>query len=383
MPIYYLEVNIICIVILIAILDKFREEYTNNVSANYYQKLIVSTIYFSLFDLVAGIFRGTMYPSSRFLLLVGNSLYFMFGTLISYYFTFYVMNKICQKDAEKQKKVLMLPVLLIVALLIINIFTGILFVINENNLYSRGNFIAIYVIITFLYAIKVLGFLLHHYLKNKSDDYMKGEISKLFLSTIIIIISTIIQNLNYGVTLCQVGFTIAILFIYLNTQKKNSNIDELTCINNRRAFNRNAERMFDGNNMMFLMLMDANDFKQINDKFGHIAGDNALIEIANILKEAIRKTNKDYFLARYGGDEFIIVGEIKSEEDVKKLIAKIESEEKILNEVSHNPYKISLSIGYSIKNNTHLDVADLIKDADTKMYKEKSNMKKNSKKITA
>ena len=73
--------------------------------------------------------------------------------------------------------------------------------------------------------------------------------------------------------------------IFLDSEKNNSTIDELTGVNNRRAFNIFGNKLFnDKNDGMFLMLMDANDFKKINDVYGHLVGDKALIDIANMFK---------------------------------------------------------------------------------------------------
>ena len=167
----------------------------------------------------------------------------------------------------------------------------------------------------------------------------------------------------------------SILFIYLDFQKKDSTVDELTEIYNRRAFNRNADRLFNSKKILFLMLFDADDFKLINDKYGHLEGDKALVKITSILKKAISNTGKDHFLARYDGDEFIIVGKVNGKTDIDELIRYIEDEENKYNENNESKYKISLSIGYSLRNDTHTSVEDLIENADAQMYKIKKSKK--------
>ena len=121
------------------------------------------------------------------------------------------------------------------------------------------------------------------------------------------------------------------MHFYFNNQKKEANYDELTGVYNRRAFNKWANKIFYSNKSMFLMLMDADDFKIINDKYGHLEGDKALIQIAHILNRAINNTHKNYSLARYGGDEFVIVGNIQNKDEVAQLINQIEEEEKKYN----------------------------------------------------
>lgn len=385
MPIYYLEINIVCIVILLTLFDKFKDECEINHTSKYYEKTLLATTFFSFFDLIAGILRGTMYEYSRLVLIVSNSLYFFSGSLIGYFYTNYILHKIGKEEKKWQKALIFIPILLVTILLVINLFNGMLFTINENNLYSRGKYIYIYSIVIATYIIVMGANLVYCYFKNIYNKKLKEEFKKLLIFTSIPIVSALIQNFNYGITLGQVGLTLSVLLIYLNGQKKDSNIDELTGIYNRRAFNRNVSRLFNSKKLMFLMLMDANDFKMINDKYGHLEGDKALVAIANILKNAISNTDKDYFLARYGGDEFIIVGEIKSQDDVDELMLQIEEEEKRYNKETKNKYNIKLSIGYSLRNNEHTSVESLIEAADNKMYARKKEMKKGPKtiKITA
>ena len=385
MPIYYLEINIVCIVILLTLFDKFKDECEINHTSKYYEKTLLATTFFSFFDLIAGILGGTMYEYNRLVLIVSNSLYFFSGSLIGYFYTNYILHKIGKEEKKWQKALIFIPVLLVTILLVINLFNGMLFTINENNLYSRGKYIYIYSIVIATYIIVMGANLVYCYFKNIDNKKLKEEFKKLLIFTSIPIVSALIQNFNYGITLGQVGLTLSVLLIYLNGQKKDSNIDELTGIYNRRAFNRNVSRLFNSKKLMFLMLMDANDFKMINDKYGHLEGDKALVAIANILKNAISNTDKDYFLARYGGDEFIIVGEIKSQDDVDELMLQIEEEEKRYNKETKNKHEIKLSIGYSLRNNEHTSVESLIEAADNKMYARKKEMKKGPKtrKITA
>ncbi len=379
MQIYYLEVNIICIIILMTIFDKYKNECELNYASEYYQKTLLSTVFFSFFDLIAEILRGSMYPFSRIVLLISNSMYFMSGIFIGYYFTNYVLHKIGKQVSKWQKFLILIPVILMGIFLIVNMFNGFLFEIDINNYYSRGNYIKLYLLMELPYIIIIIGNLLYYYFRNTDDKKTREDIGKLLIFTMIPIVSILIQNFNYGITLGQVGVTLAFLLIYLNGQKKDSSIDDLTGIYNRRAFNIYVNKLFNSKKLMFLMLMDANDFKIINDEYGHLEGDKALKEITSILKKAVNSTNADFFLARYGGDEFIIVGEVGSEDEVEKLISNIELEEEKCNRENNNKFVIGLSIGYSLRNDEHTSVEDLIADADNKMYLCKKVMKEKKK----
>ena len=374
MPIYYLEINIICIIILLAIFDKFKDESLNNSSDKYYEKTLLATISFSLFALISGIFNGTSYNFSQIILIISHSLYFFSESLIGYFYTNYILKRINLQEKREYKFILYIPLILSVFFLIINLTKKILFTISIDNLYSPGKYIYLYNLINAVYVLIIITNLISYYFYNKNS---KNEIKSLILFTLLPVVSAGIQNYNYGIILGQVGFTLSELLIYFNNQKKEANYDELTGVYNRRAFNKRANKIYYSNKSMFLMLMDADDFKIINDKYGHLEGDKALIQIAHILNRAINNTHKNYSLARYGGDEFVIVGNIQNKDEVSQLITKIEEEEKKYNKETNNKYNIKLSIGYALQNDNHTSVEDLIKEADALMYAKKRKRKNN------
>lgn len=377
MPIYYLEINIICIIILLAIFDKFKDESLNNSSDKYYEKTLLATISFSLFALISGIFNGTSYNFSQIILIISHSLYLFSESLIGYFYTNYILKRINLQEKREYKFILYIPLILSVFFLIINLTKKILFTISIDNLYSPSKYIYLYNLINAVYVLIIITNLISYYFYNKNS---KNEIKSLILFTLLPVVSAGIQNYNYGIILGQVGFTLSELLIYFNNQKKEANYDELTGVYNRRAFNKRANKIYYSNKSMFLMLMDADDFKIINDKYGHLEGDKALIQIAHILNRAINNTHKNYSLARYGGDEFVIVGNIQNKDEVARLITKIEEEEKKYNKETNNKYNIKLSIGYALQNDNHTSVEDLIKEADALMYAKKEREKITAKK---
>ncbi len=374
MPIYYLEINIICIIILLAIFDKFKDESLNNSSDKYYEKTLLATISFSLFALISGIFNGTSYNFSQIILIISHTLYFFSESLIGYFYTNYILKRINLQEKRKYKFILYIPLILSIFFLIINFFQKTLFTISIDNLYSPSKYLYLYNLINIVYVLIIITNLISYYFYNKNS---KNEIKSLILFTLLPVVSAGIQNYNYGIILGQVGFTLSELLIYFNNQKKEANYDELTGVYNRRAFKKRANKIYYSNKSMFLMLMDADDFKIINDKYGHLEGDKALIQIAYILNSAINNTHKNYSLARYGGDEFVIVGNIQNKDEVAQLINQIEEEEKKYNKETNNKYNIELSIGYAIQNDNHTSVEDLIKEADNLMYAKKRKRKNN------
>ncbi len=125
--------------------------------------------------------------------------------------------------------------------------------------------------------------------------------------------------------------------------------------------------------LMAIMFIDLDNFKTINDNYGHKEGDNVLIETAKRLKDVLREEDMVY---RFGGDEFIVTLEhIKNSEDIAKIAHKLNRSLKIPYQTSDYTFYISCSIGIAIYPNDASSVDELIKNADAAMYQAKNNGK--------
>jgi diguanylate cyclase len=149
--------------------------------------------------------------------------------------------------------------------------------------------------------------------------------------------------------------------------------DGLTGLYTRGAFDVKIKEAFEnfttGKKDFSIIVFDVNKFKQINDTLGHIAGDKVLKKIAECLEESFRKND---FIARYGGDEFIVVIEELSEEMANERIDVFNRNLKKRRFVSqkHGEVKLSVSAGTSkiMENDT---IESLIDRADKAMYDSK------------
>ena len=147
-------------------------------------------------------------------------------------------------------------------------------------------------------------------------------------------------------------------------------VDTLTGVSNRIVALRYLEselpyyRRHPNRSLHFLM-MDMDHFKHINDEYGHLEGDAALVLLAGILKKVC--ANYNGVLARYGGDEFCIACGCNSVE-VRTLIASIQRELDAANAASGKPYQIEISIGCARLEPDIATVHDLIDKADQEMY---------------
>jgi len=133
-----------------------------------------------------------------------------------------------------------------------------------------------------------------------------------------------------------------LLFTYLFIILKENKVDTLTGLGNRYSFFEfiNGLSRSRTGELWSIAMLDINNFKSINDIYGHLEGDNALRNMAQVIKKCARKSD---FVARYGGDEFILMS--KADTVINDLIANIEAELDKHNEKSKRMYNIEISYG--------------------------------------
>ncbi len=156
---------------------------------------------------------------------------------------------------------------------------------------------------------------------------------------------------------------------------KLSRLDELTDIANRREFISKIEKLCDkANHRLCLALLDVDDFKAYNDYYGHVAGDECLINVAKILDSF---ESDDCLVARLGGEEFVMLFDSYNLGDAKivvnNMIASLELQ-KIPHKKSSIKDIISISVGLVCRNPSE-KAESLINRADMAMYQAKAEGK--------
>ena len=164
--------------------------------------------------------------------------------------------------------------------------------------------------------------------------------------------------------------SIALLFVFCDRQEASISTDALTGLNNRRRFDAELQRITSDPSRkadVFMLMIDLDRFKRINDGFGHPEGDQALVETANILKRTVGKTGA--FLARLGGDEFAVLSRSLARDEVESLRNDIAEAFFEWNKTSDKPYKLAVSIGLGELSRDHsMTVEELVQEADSNMY---------------
>jgi diguanylate cyclase (GGDEF)-like protein len=155
-----------------------------------------------------------------------------------------------------------------------------------------------------------------------------------------------------------------------------SKIDELTGAYNRRyvvnLFPKLSALMERRNEKLSLSVIDVNNFKWINDTYGHDMGDKVLQHFSSILASKVRKSD---IVARWGGDEFVIIAPFTDPNGLEIINSRFMYE---MNEILLKELSLSISIGTALYPGDADNLHELIKVADQNMYELKSETKKNN-----
>lgn len=149
--------------------------------------------------------------------------------------------------------------------------------------------------------------------------------------------------------------------------------DSLTGLYNRDYFNEELNR-YDTERQLPLSIIigDVNGLKLTNDAFGHQTGDQLLIKVARIIEDSCRQED---LIARWGGDEYIILLPHTKEETVRKICTRIKQ---ACEKADSDPIKPSIALGYASKKSRNESINEVFKKAEDWMYKSKLNESKNA-----
>ncbi len=277
-----------------------------------------------------------------------------------------------ERALKRRLPLYLIPLILNTALLIANLFTPLVFNIDSAHIYHRDRFFMAYMALMYLYGLISLVLVVRKAARSTSSVERK-EFRYMEWFIIPPIIAGVLQWLFYGLSVIWMSMVLSIILVYTNVLSRQLQTDPMTGLNNRRKLNRYLGMKInstDDNQTLFMIIMDADDFKSINDSYGHTAGDRALIAIAQILKKLCAE--QDCFLSRLGGDEFLILGHNQSERYPEQFARQIEERIAEYNRTTSEPFRLALSIGWARFHPQKMNTIDsLLNAADQSMYQAK------------
>ena len=276
-----------------------------------------------------------------------NLLYFTINVVFGYVWCLYVVYRMfgSPRRVRRYAKIICAPVVVALVSIWTTPFTGWVFSISDQNVYTRESLWIVPAISTIAYVVFGIGYVYSN--KKKINKYMIMPIALIMTP---IFVGMFVQWLLPGTAIIAMVITISLVGFYATTQSESAYIDRLSGVYNRRylddyltGLNENEKYRKAGKTITGIML-DMDKFKQINDNFGHHIGDDAISQVGSILRENLGKMN---FAARYGGDEFIIITPMLDTESIEALMHKLTDIANERNASGDYPYELSFSYGYA------------------------------------
>lgn len=375
---YALQVLFCSVILVILLVNHLKSSGLQNTSRIYIKMIACNIINFAL-DILYVICNFGIKDTNRVVFYVVMMLYFISSAVAGVFWLWYVAEEHGIGWFHRSRNIIIafIPLSLYALLNATSFATHLVFYITPDGMYKRGTafFLQYLFPYGYIFTASIISFVRA---MDKQNFLQKNKY--LILSAFILPPTTgaAIQLFVQDLPLLCMGTTILLLIIYLYQQNEKISIDPLTQINNRFQIIHhltNKIAAYDGKKVLYLLMMDLNLFKKINDNYGHVEGDAALVRVAKVLKKVCY--GKDHFIGRYGGDEFILIAELDDGGNADHICKAIHDGIAQANKDAGTKYEISLSIGCAQYTKSYNDIVSFIAAADAELYKIKKARKIN------
>lgn len=351
--------------LLLVIVFGFTIKSTTKRSRSYkiFLMMILSNMALLVIEALTWLFGEGTSPGMR----IGNLLFttanFAFTIipvlLVFMYFDARILTN--EKSIRRRNLVYLSVAVVFFIVAVVNIKGGFLFTISSTNEYLRNDGMRT---MSFM-GILVLGiYLVTIYKRLKS---VEGRlVALILLFSVVPVTGVILQVYFYGVPAIYSFYTLLILFTYMLIEREDAMKDTLTNLMTRGQFEQRLRYMLRRKHAFTIIMVDMDNFKGINDTYGHDEGDQTLIIVARILECETKRVD---FVCRYGGDEFMILIE-SSDRDVGALVeARIYHALEVFNKKKVKPYRIDISYGILyVGNDQSQSEIEILTEVDRLMY---------------
>lgn len=372
----YLEVNLIGVVLLLIMLyyARKRHDVEQTGEKKHFARMLVLNASILLTDNGIYLLRGHVSPFSIVLNHAVCGAYFMMHPWFRYEWARYVQQKLYprRQDTEGKRLALMLPALLSCVPVALSPATGLVYTLSEQNVYARGPLVWITFAAAILYWAYTTFLVLRERL-HPSRGHMPGEYRALLFFPLFLIAGNLLQLRFYGLSIVWICAAITMLILFVDMLNSQLSRDHLTGLFSRGQMD--VQLQWEAGHLrtaaepLFVVMLDVDHFKQINDRYGHLAGDKALVTVAEAIRRSCRRSD---FASRFGGDEFLLIGHVKNRGDAERIIRQVGSALRTECAARGLPVRLSLSAGYTVCEPGSVKTVDeLLGEADAAMYKTK------------
>ena len=365
----YVTINVLCSIIIIIMMFLMKFGVMHETEQKIFLNLSFHCLLFFFLDLMWVALDGIGTPWAQGLNKWVNAAYFAQLGILYFFWSRYSFFLAEYRLRRFWLRVLYCaPVFINVAMSLASVWTGWYFVVDSQGFYHRGDFPIIHVLLVFLYLLTsffVAFFMIH----GKRNVVRKNRLIAISALGFCPFLTEIVQIQFQGLSVLCAGSTLGLIVVFLEIQKEMISIDPLTRLNNRNQASLYLESRFKQTfpgKKLYQFVMDLDKFKRINDTYGHMEGDRALLTVSNVLKEVCGP--KGYFISRFGGDEFVVFANLSSDAEAETLRKDVM--EKLSERSQGFQFKLSMSIGFASLNPGETE-QQLFARADADLYETK------------
>ena len=327
--------------------------------------MLLATLVAQIAETICFLIDGKLFPGGRELQYLLNTLCIAVSPFLGLCWCLFVDYRIYRsmRHLKKVRFRLYIPYIVCIAILLVNLCgTGIVFSVSQDNLYSRGPLNIVFYIAVGLYYAQSIDISWRAKREGQTVNFFPVGV---FL--VPCLVGTVLQLLCYGMAFCWLAVSMALVFVHIQLQNSDTFVDEMSGLFNRKYLNyylNQAQKA--GNKSLHGIMVDVNDFKLINDTYGHAAGDRAIQETGTILSSALPEKG---IAMRMGGDEFIVLLSNASDAQAAQTRQDILENVAHFNKTTDAPFRLSLSLGTARFDGSNIE--EFLTDLDQSMYMDK------------
>ena len=373
--IIHLELDTLCFVILEVIAWQITRSVSKQLNRVLFRTLVYGIMFSLTLDILWVLTEGVIFPGAVTLNKVINALYLGVGVILGCIWFLYVLETLGHRLTRLLVCAAMAPGFVFLVLNIISIRTGWIFTVTPENIYVHGPLFPLQNAGALFMLFLPLVHIIIRLSRRKDNRTPRWMVWKLLLFYIPPVIGTLIGMPYVGLPGTWTCAAVSIVLMYIDDQDREILRDSLTGLNNRKTlesvFAEYTRQAGEGRHL-YLFMMDLDNFKGINDTLGHSAGDQALVQAAGLLTGSL--AGMKAFIARFGGDEFLVMSFFGSEEEAQEYKEKLAEKFREYNEKEKLPYQLRTSVGFS-RWQQGQSLAELTEQADGELYREKKKKK--------
>lgn len=368
----YFEIDLIALAVVLVVLFYGWSTGAHRLEKKAFRTITLLCLLMVSTDIPLWLLDGARFPGARIVLQTAMLLFGISTVGIGGAWLMYCDARVI-KDGNRRLRYILytLPTIAGTIAALIGLRYGWFYYYDEQNVYHRG---AAYLLNLSFVLIQIAGSGLMIIRRGRRMNRVeRQDAHSLMFFLVPPLVAIIIQSMFYGMSLIPVGITISLLIAFVQRQGALITIDSLTGLNNGRAFEHYMERWFledSPDRLLYVAIVNADNFKAINTAFGHRAGDSALVRIGYVIRNACLRQD---FVARISGDEFVVAGHRKDTYAIEALVRSIHRAVDSENKTGENPFELALSVGYAVYDpKVHKTLDELVSAADMEMYKAKA-----------